>query len=165
MALYIAKYNMDEVGAKMTDPIEVTTDVACRIVGMNPLRLNEHVAAGRFPCMPGTIRGRYRVFGIDDLLALWLFRTFLERGFKVKDAGYFACDVAGKARSNPDEPAISVVEYVNGAKSVHVAASVPEFSEWDKVMFSGSFIFGVTTYNVKFLREFISSQVENEAGK
>lgn len=148
----------------MNQPLEVTTDVACRVVGINPFRLNEHVAAGRFPCMPSTNRGRYRVFNIDDLLALWLFRSYLDRGLKVKDAGDFACKIAAIARNNPDADAISVVQLVNGSRSVHLADAVPDRMEWGKEYFSGSIIHDVDTFNIKQIREIIAERVEADEG-
>lgn len=146
----------------MDEAEKITTDVACRITGLNQLRLNEHVAAGRFPCMPGTIRGRYRLFDHDDLLALWLFNEYLEEGQKPKSAGYLACKVAGMARDRPEAKSISIVRSMAGAVSFYYGDKMPAADELSEHTFSGLDGYKVTTYNISLLKKTIAERVQEE---
>ncbi|TCU18803.1 hypothetical protein [Rhizobium sullae] len=146
----------------MNDDTKLTASQACRVVGMDPNRLNEDIAAGRFPCAPSTIPGRARLFDRDDMLALWLYRERLERERNAKNAGHFACSITELARRNPEAIAISIVNGPGGNRSVSLADDLPSPSEWDKVIFSGTPIHDVTTYNIHLIRKFISERVQDE---
>lgn len=148
----------------MNNRVELNTNAACRVVGIDPDRLNENIAAGRFPCLPSTIRGRSRVFEFEDLLALWLFRALLEKTHKAKYAGDLACKIAAVARKNPDAVAVSVVETLSGNRSVHLFDDVPPVSEWGTVEFPmrGMIIHDVDTYNIEQIRQTIANRIQEE---
>jgi hypothetical protein len=86
---------------------KMTAAEACRVVGIDRDRFNEHVAAGRFQCAPATIPGRARLFDPDDMAALWLFRELMDDGLDAHRAGSIACDVAACAKRNPGARAVA----------------------------------------------------------
>lgn len=143
----------------MNDDFHLTTNQACRIVEIDPSSLNSHIAAGRFPCLPTTIRGSVRLFDFDDVLALWLFRTLLGQIPKAKDAGYFACEIAGKARGRPDAQFISIVETVIGSKTVFIFENVFDPEE-PKTRNFGAPVHGVTHFDMTVMRDEITRRVK-----
>ena len=145
----------------MNDDIRLTTNQACRVVDIDPGSLNSHLAAGRFPCLPSTIRGSVRLFNAGDVLALWLFRTLLGKTPKAKDAGYFACEIAAKARGRPEAQFISIVETVIGSRSVFIFDDIFDPDELKKRDF-GAPINDVTHFDMKQIREEIAGRVEQE---
>lgn len=152
----------------MTTKYKLTTKVACRVARMDRDRLNEHVAAGRFPCAPETTPGRARLFDPDDMIALWLFREQMDDGFEASTAGHIACEVARAARENPEARTISYVEdYFRGSRGAsrgHAfpTETVPSPDKWDSVLFSGTDIRKVTTFRIGKLREMIAHYTEEE---
>lgn len=143
---------------------KLTIKAACRVARIDRDRLNEHVAAGRFPCAPATVPGRARLFDPDDMIALWLFRELMDDGFNAEMAGRIACAVANAARQNPEARAISYVQdyFVPAGGDAFPADQVPPASEWDRVLFSGTDIRKVTTFRVGNLREMIARYTEEE---
>jgi len=148
----------------MALPPKLTTIAACRVARIDRDRFNEHVAAKNFQCAPNTVPGRARLFDPDDMIALWLFREFMEDGLDAKRAGAIACDIAQAARSNPEARTISYVEDYFYGRGGHAYPSdaVPAPSEWDNVLFGGSDIRKVTTYRIGKLREMIAHYTEEE---
>jgi|HigsolmetaAR206D_1030411.scaffolds.fasta_scaffold13216_2 hypothetical protein len=142
----------------------LTTAAACRVARIDRDRLNEHIAAGRFPCAPETIPGRARLFDPDDMIALWLFREFMEDGLDAARAGQMACKIAQAARDYPDATAIAFVEdYFDGRGGTALPADrIPPVSEWDTFTIGGSDIRKVTTYRVGKLRKMIAHYTEKE---
>jgi len=148
----------------MTTALKLTTAVACRVARLNRDRFNEHVASGAFGCAPATIPGRARLFGPDDMIALWLFRELMEEGFNAARAGTIACAVGEAARANPEARSISYVQdYFNGHGSAFPADDVPAHAKWDEVLFSGTDIRKVTTFRIGKLREMIAHYSAGEA--
>lgn len=147
----------------MTAIPKLTTTAACRVAKIDRDRFNEHVAAGRFPCAPDTIPGRARLFDPDDMIALWLFRESMDDGLDAVRAGRIACAVAEVARNNPDARSISYVQdYFGDRGHAFPADDVPDHSQWDSVLFSGSDIRKVTTYRIGKLRELIAHYTDEE---
>jgi hypothetical protein len=147
----------------MTIQIKLTTKAACRVARIDRDRFNEFVAAGNFECAPQTVPGRARLFGPDDMLALWLFRELMEEGLNARKAGDIACAVALAARVNPDARAISYVQDYFGTRGhAFPADQVPSFEKWDDVVFSGTDIRKVTTFRIGKLREMIAHYTEEE---
>jgi len=141
---------------------KLTTKAACRVAGLDRDRFNEHVASGAFPCAPDTVRGRARLFDPDDMIALFLFREFLDEGTDAKTAGKLACEIAHCARFNPDEPTIALVYTYFHNPQAFPASAVPESSTWDDVLFSGTDIRKVLTYRIGKLRKMIAHYTEEE---
>lgn len=152
----------------MTIKIKLTTKSACRVARMDRDRLNEHVAAGRFPCAPETTAGRARLFDPDDMIALWLFRELMDDGLDASTAGHIACKVAEAARQAPDASTISYVEdYFRGARGssrghAYPSEQVPPPEQWDSVLFSGTDIRKLTTFRIGKLRAMIAHYTEEE---
>ncbi len=140
----------------------LTTKAACRIVGFDRDRFNEQVAAGNFPCAPATVPGRARLFEPDDMIALYLFREFLDEGTDAKTAGKLACEIAHCARFNPEEPTIALVYTYFHTPQAFPASAVPDSSTWDEVLFSGTDIRKVLTYRIGKLRTMIAHWTEEE---
>lgn len=146
----------------MTITPKLTTVAACRVVGIDRDRFNEHVAAGRFSCAPRTIPGRARLFDPDDMIALWLFKELMDDGLDAAHAGRIACEVAEAARQAPEARAISYVQPYLGSGTAMPADSVRPPSDWDTYMLSGSDIRKVTTFRIGKMREMIAHYTEEE---
>lgn len=146
----------------MTIQTKLTTKAACRVVGVDRDRFNEHVAAGNFPCAPATIPGRARLFDPDDMIALYLFKEFLDEGADAKSAGALACEIANCARFNPDERAISLVYTYFSRPHAMPSTQAPDPSTWDEVLIGGTDIRKVLTYRIGKLREMIAHWTEEE---
>ena len=58
--------------------IKFRTKAACRIAGVDPLRLNEAIYAGNYPCAPETRSGASRTFEEIDLITLTLWRDLMK---------------------------------------------------------------------------------------
>lgn len=140
----------------------LTTKAACRVVGIDRDRFNEHVAAGNFQCAPATVPGRARLFDPDDMIALWLFKEFLDDGTDAKTAGALACEIAQCAKLNPDAPTVSLVYSYFPTPHAFPTSTVPDAAEWDEVLFSGTDIRKVLTYRISKLRRMLVHYTEEE---
>lgn len=151
-----------------TSLIRVRAALACRIVNLDRVKFNEAVASGAYPCAPGTVSGRARLFDLDDLLALKLFSDLLKEGYGAAPAGRIACEVAAAARENPEAQAISYIRsnMVRSGWSVDRRAipadQVPAPSTWNKELFHDQLIEKATTFNVWQLRQRIAQKMEEE---
>ena len=143
---------------------KLTAAAACRVARIDRDRFNEHVAAGRFPCAPGTIPGRARLFDPDDMISLWLFRTLMDDGLNAEAAGLMACEVARVARANTEAPAITFVQTYFDERGGFAVPSdqVPAAADWNEVTFSGTDIRKATTFNVSKIRKLIAHYTEEE---
>lgn len=142
---------------------KVSTSIACRIVGLNRDRFNEYVAAGQYRCAPSTVPGRARMFDPDDLLTLFLFKRLIEDGYTVEKAGHIACEIGAVAKINPEARAISYVEdYFVGRGRAMLAGNVPDPSEWDSVLLSGTDIRKVTTFRIGKERDLVAHYADEE---
>ncbi|KQW31781.1 hypothetical protein ASE36_06040 [Rhizobium sp. Root274] len=143
----------------------LNTNQACRVVGIDPDRLNENVSAGRMPCLPKTIRGRSREFSEHDLLTLYLFRKLLDRKVHAKMAGQLACWVSEKARSYPDARYISIVETaMPGNRNVWIFKDIFKSEEILEARFAGYPVEDVQHFDIKQIRETIARRVAEELG-
>lgn len=146
----------------MTITPKLTTKAACRVVGLDRDRFNEHVASGAYACAPNTVPGRARLFDPDDMIGLWLFKEFLDEGTDAKRAGSLACEIALCAKTNPEASAISVVYTYFPGFHAYPSESVPDVSEWETVLMSGTDIRKVLTYRIGKLRKMIAHYTEEE---
>ena len=81
------------------EPLEYKfrTKLACEIAKIDPLRLNESIAAkDGYKCAPETRPGVAREFGEFDLIALHLFRFLTNMGYSQSLASMYACAVKNK---------------------------------------------------------------------
>jgi hypothetical protein len=142
---------------------KLTTAAACRVARIDRDRFNEHVASGRYPCAPDTIPGRSRLFDLDDMIALWLFREIMDDGLEAPLAGKIACEVASVARNNPQVRAISYVQtYFGRLGHAYPAEDVPPHPNWDDTFIGGTDIRKVTTFRIGKLREMIAHYTDEE---
>jgi len=75
-------------------PFKFRTKLACEIADIDPLRLNESIAASDgYKCAPETRPGVAREFGEFDLIALYLFRFLTTLGYSQSLASMYACGV------------------------------------------------------------------------
>ncbi len=75
-------------------PFRFRTKLACEIVDMDPLRLNEAIAAkDGYKCAPETTPGRAREFGEFDIIALFIFKFLTNLGYPQNLASMYACGV------------------------------------------------------------------------
>lgn len=143
---------------------KLTTALACRVTRLDRDRFTEAVAGGYLTCVPDTIPGRARLFFPDDLLALWYFRELVEDGYTRESAGRISCAIADAARLHPEASAISYVEDYFGPRSGKAFPSdqVPDHSQWDHVLFSGTDIRKTTTFRVSKARALIAHYTAQE---
>ena len=87
-----------------------TTTAACRVVGFDRDRFNEHVASGHYPCAPNTVPGRMRLFDPDNMVAYRIFRDLLQDGASKERAGKIACAVVDCTRMNPEAGEIAFIQ-------------------------------------------------------
>lgn len=153
----------------MTTIPKLTAIAACRVARIDRDRFNEHVAAGRFPCAPGTSAGRARLFSPDDMLALVLFSDLLKDDLPASLAGHIACEVAEAARASPEARAISYLR-TNAVKSGFTvnrraipSDQVPDPETWNKSLFNDcEIIERETIFNVWQSRQRIAQRTEEE---
>src|ERR1700744_3852958 len=94
----------------------VPMDVACRVAGLNPQRVNEAAADGAYPAAPPAVRGTPRLFSPDDLLMLLIFGARLRLGEARGRAADFADVVMEGVRIYPEAASIFVVENLLGSR-------------------------------------------------
>lgn len=136
----------------------LTTKAACRVVGIDRDRFNEHVARGDFGCAPDTIPGRARLFDADALLTLRIFSDLLEDGFPAKLAGRIACSVGQAAKDFPNEDEIIYYDLMIGSSMSGPGSK--NFSITDSL--SGSTIKKRIGFNVRHLRYLVDCGIAEE---
>ncbi|SDK62501.1 hypothetical protein [Paracoccus chinensis] len=81
--------------------IKVSSTVAAQIAGINKQRFNEAVAAGFYECAPRTAPGKTRMFDVNDVLALNVYRHLTEEGVIPAKAGPMTCELLHLLRAYP----------------------------------------------------------------
>jgi hypothetical protein len=71
--------------------LRATTALAADIARIDRQRFNEAVAAEFYPCAPPTVAGRARSFGVNDLIALYIYGRLNDEGVIPRHAGQVAC--------------------------------------------------------------------------
>lgn len=116
---------------------------ACRIVGVDPDRFNEMAAAGTYPCAPPTRAGAARIFDLDDMVSLWVFRRLTERGMSPGSAGPIACDLRRLLVEHPGATKVLCIwdgfnrmiwllpEHVQPDANVISGVNIESKEEWD----------------------------------
>jgi hypothetical protein len=148
---------------EMTITPKLTTTAACRVARVDRDRFNEDVAAGYFNCAPKTVPGRARLFAPNDMLALCLYREFLDGGYNKERAGKVACEVARAAHEAPEADVITYVEsYGPGDGYAFPASQVLASGSWAAETFLGGTLRAAHTYNVGHMRKLIEQSTEEE---
>lgn len=83
--------------------IRVRAPLAMRIARVDRQKFNEAVADGFYGCAPPAERGSARVFGEDDLIALFYFGRLTDMGIPPRTAGHLACSVRDQLRTMPED--------------------------------------------------------------
>ena len=147
----------------MSDNYRLTTKAACRVVRLDPQRLNEAISKKDYDFAPPTTAGRARSFDKDDMLGLWYFREFLEDGYSAKRAGELASILFYGAKANPDARTLTVMfDYFYGPGEAWPTDALPEPADWDTKVFSGKDIREVRTYRIGKTRDMISHYADEE---
>lgn len=146
----------------MSNKHELSTREACRVVGIDPDNFNTYISAKIFPCAPETSQGKARSYDADDLLAMWLFRTFMDDRIESKRAGALACDVAKFAKANPQVPVVSVVFGTARNKSIHPYDQISQFSSWEGEHFGGIRVHDGRFFDIAYIRRLIEERIEAE---
>ncbi len=143
-------------------PQKARTAVAARIARIDRQRFNEIVAAGHYPCAPKTTKGASRVFGVDDLIALFLFARLAEHGFAPANAGQVACLVRSQLTNegSADETFVCIARAVNGATFAALGSKINA----DASRFSELPILYTTKYHIPNIREIVLAGLAEEAG-
>ena len=100
----------------MLKPIKVTTRAAMEVARLDRNKFNQAVADGFYACAPTTMLGAQRVFGLSDLVGLYVFARETEAGVSARVAGLLACRVAHEVTSYPEEDRICFGKGVNGVE-------------------------------------------------
>lgn len=150
----------------------VRTKLAMQIVGLNPLRFNEMVAAGHYPCAPRTEPGTPRKFREPDLIGAWWFVRMMGEGIKVERAGNIACRLIEflKESAGTDglysEPRVTFVE-TTGPSFFKATNKFAEDLKGDVTTYTGYVLVKATNFELAFVRKIIADAIEawdNEAG-
>ena len=138
--------------------LKARTKLACRIAGIDPLRLNEAVHAGRYPIAPATKAGSSRVYEVDDIVALCIYKQLTddEVGVSAENAGYFAGQALSKFEGQPDVEVVFRVTCANRS------------SFWTTELPQPTAVYGAGRpqiwmgFNIKALRDMVTKELEEE---
>jgi hypothetical protein len=141
--------------------MKVKGGTACEIARINKDRFNEIVHRGDYVCAPETKAGASRLFGVDDLAALFVFGRLLEQDFTQNRAGSLACRLLGGLKSYPDETCFAIGFAANGHSFAAPLSSIN--MEASTIMTSGSQAPLVWTmvFNMKNIKEIAKQGIED----
>jgi len=98
---------------------------ACRTADVSYDDFILTIAAGGYPCLPGTAPGSPRTFDETDLLALYVYGRLVAFGFGALRAGEYAGRVLCALRANADTKSVAIVLTPHGGKRVAVERETP----------------------------------------
>lgn len=140
--------------------LKVRTKLACEIAGIEPARFNDAIHGNLFPCAPETRPGSARVFEIEDVIAMRLYRQLIDPAgprFAAEKAGGIACEI----RERISDPEVKVVAYAvstsGPGKVVSRAVDVD-----DLIFADGSPVLFAMNFNIAALRKEVRSRLEYE---
>jgi hypothetical protein len=111
------------------------------------------IAAGGYPCLPGTAPGSPRTFDETDLLALYVYGRLVAFGFGALRAGEYAGRVLCALRANTDTTSVAIVLTPHGGKRVVVeremAAPSSSPAQPEKIEF-----------DISMIRKFLNRRIE-----
>ncbi len=140
--------------------IRVTTKLAMRIAGLDPLRFNEAVAAGVYQCAPRTVPGKARTFTEIDLHGLYFFARLMEGGMENARAGDIACRLVAFLQENPTAgkpfSESRLIYVVDRLRSFFISAQ-----EYERVEKEGKKLNATagTVYSIKFELDFVRERI------
>lgn len=145
--------------------LKARTKTACQIARIEPDRFNELVAAGSYPCAPKTRPGSARVFEVNDIVVLIVYRHLTEEGTIPSKAGPLACALRDLLRVRPDAMRVLCVKDSSGSNTWF------DLEEFDR---DGEFMPGMGNvrpdvvslreWRLRFMRERITHELSEEAG-
>ncbi|WP_282052847.1 hypothetical protein [Phaeobacter inhibens] len=145
-------------------PFKFRTKLACEIVDIDPLRLNEAIAAkDGYKCAPETRPGVAREFGEFDLISLYLFRFLTGLGYSQSLASMYACGVLQSLQQSYH----TLPERFDFPLNPFPDTAIPCVeSEPTTFLHSGNLIAHTTIcFNVVVLREMIRGRMEHIAAR
>jgi len=104
----------------------VRASTACKIVGLDILKLNEAISRGVYRCAPPTTPGSVRIFGEAAMLPLYFFARLLDYNLPANWAGPIACDIADHCRDSDD----NIVMLLGERNAIAFGGSHPTLVEW-----------------------------------
>ena len=122
---------------------------ACRTADVSYDDFILTIAAGGYPCLPGTTPGSFRTFDETDLLALYAYGRLLTFGFDVLRAGEYASRVHCALKANADAASVAIVLAPHGGKRVVVELEPHAPARSEKIEF-----------DISAIRKFLNRRVE-----
>jgi hypothetical protein len=122
---------------------------ACRTADVSYDDFILTIAAGGYPCLPGTAPGSPRTFNETDLLALYVYGRLLAFGIGALRAGEYACRVHTALRANADAKSVAIVLTPHGGKRVVVEHESSASTRSEKIAF-----------NISAIRRFLNRRIE-----
>lgn len=144
----------------MTKQFRARTKTACEIAGVDPNRFNEAVHAGHYPCAPETRAGSARVFDVEDLVCLTVYRRQLDRDVPPRRAGDVACGLRRVLRENPGANRVLQIMPEMGSPFYVLA----EHFNPDATHQGGYSIAEVREFRLETIRAGVIAALEDEAG-
>jgi hypothetical protein len=122
---------------------------ACRTADVSYDDFILTIAAGGYPCLPGTAPGSPRTFNETDLLALYVYGRLLAFGIGALRAGEYAGRVHAALSANADAKSVAIVLTPNGGKRVVVEHEPSASARSEKIAF-----------NISAIRRFLNRRIE-----
>ena len=105
----------------------VRSKIACDVASYDPVRLNEDIARGDYPCAPQTRGGSARMFGIFDVCALVVYAQLVRLGLTKRVAGGIATNVLKGLREEGADRVDFPLTGFNSDPVYQEAGSAPAF--------------------------------------
>ena len=109
------------------------------------------IAAGGYPCLPGTAPGSSRTFDETDLLALYVYGRLVAFGVGSLRAGEYAGQVHTALRANANAKSVAIVLTSYGGKRVLVEFESHAPARSEKIEF-----------DISAIRKFLNRRIEND---
>ena len=146
-----------QAGEMQVPGTDLAIATACRAVEVDYDEFTLMVAAGGYPCLPGTARGAPRCFNETDLLALYIYGRLLSFGFGALRAGEYACRLHAAIKANAAARYVSIALTKNGGKRV-VVDNTPSAPALPGAPFPGKLEFDLPA-----IREFLKARIDNDS--
>ena len=140
------------------DKRKVGTKAACRITGVDRVRLTDIIANKEYTAAPDTTPGKARLFDERDLIALYLFRHFDEAGYPARLAGRICADIRDALTIEPDAEFVTLKH--NFPDRAYVAAGA-HFDPQDTHLSGLPFMF-TTIFDLRNWRGMVKHLIEDE---
>lgn len=131
---------------------------------VDPLRFNEAVAEGFYPCAPATVRGSSRIFDVNDIVCLRVYSRLLDEGMVPRAAGPISCGLRDLLHRHPDAERALYVQIMMGSPKWLLPDELEQAASWtDGVrFFSGIDVFSVREFYLKQTRAFVVHSLQEE---